>query len=117
MALELRGTANVEFVNGDVESEFLLLQGKPIGEALAQHGPFVMNTRQELQQAFADTSARTSAAGLGPTTDRSTTRPRVIVSLGTSTARSTRDRRRSHRRSTDGLQGSPNVMVSAHRSH
>ncbi len=54
MALELRGTANVEFVNGDVESEFLLMQEKPIGEALAQHGPFVMNTRQELQQAFAD---------------------------------------------------------------
>jgi hypothetical protein len=45
---------DVELVNGDIESEFLLMQGRPIGEAVAQHGPFVMNTRRELEQAFAD---------------------------------------------------------------
>ena len=32
----------------------LLIAGKPLGEPIAQHGPFVMNTRQELKQAVDD---------------------------------------------------------------
>jgi quercetin 2,3-dioxygenase len=53
-AIELGGDAAVEIVNGDVEAEFLLLQGKPIGESVAQYGPFVMNTQTEIRQAMMD---------------------------------------------------------------
>lgn len=54
MRVALRAEADVELINGPTESEFLLLQGKPIGERVAQYGPFVMNTPAEIQQAFMD---------------------------------------------------------------
>ncbi len=44
----------VEMANGPTVSECLLLQGRPIGEPVAKQGPFVMNTDEEVRQAFAD---------------------------------------------------------------
>ena len=54
VAIELASAQAVEIVNGDDDAEMLMLQGRPIGEHVAQYGPFVMNTEQELHQAFAD---------------------------------------------------------------
>src|SRR5690349_19113980 len=53
-SVELVADAPASIENGPEESEMLVLQGKPIGEPVAQHGPFVMNTAAEIQQAFSD---------------------------------------------------------------
>ena len=37
---------------GDCSIRFLLISGKPIGEPIAWYGPIVMNTREELEEAF-----------------------------------------------------------------
>jgi redox-sensitive bicupin YhaK (pirin superfamily) len=63
VAIELRADAAVALMNSDTgdtgnrggeAAEFLLLQGRPIGESVAQYGPFVMNTQAEISQALAD---------------------------------------------------------------
>jgi redox-sensitive bicupin YhaK (pirin superfamily) len=52
--LQLSPTAQVRLENLGAAAELLLLSGQPIAEPVAQHGPFVMNTQEQLQQAFTD---------------------------------------------------------------
>ncbi len=54
VAIELRGDTDVELVNGEGLGEFLLLQGRPVGEPVVQYGPFVMNTQAEIAQTMQD---------------------------------------------------------------
>jgi redox-sensitive bicupin YhaK (pirin superfamily) len=53
-AIELHADRAATLVNGHDEAELLMLQGRPIGEPVVQHGPFVMNTADEIRQAFSD---------------------------------------------------------------
>ena len=53
-AVRLRPDVEVPLINAEGEGEFLILQGRPIGEPVVQYGPFVMNSQAEIRQAFMD---------------------------------------------------------------
>ena len=51
--------STIEVYAGEKSTRFLVIAGKPIGEPVAWYGPIVMNTDEELQQAFDDLEAGT----------------------------------------------------------
>lgn len=53
-AVQVRSDADVELEAGADGAELLLLQGRPIAEQVVQYGPFVMNSRAEIQAAIID---------------------------------------------------------------
>ena len=52
--IDLVSNKEILINNGDAEGHFLLLQGKPINEPIAQQGPFVMNSGEEIREAMRD---------------------------------------------------------------
>lgn len=52
--IRVRGDSDLALRAGPTGAELLLLQGKPIGEPVARRGPFVMNSQQEIMQAYSD---------------------------------------------------------------
>ena len=48
------GDAMQDFVAGDQGARFVVISGKPINESVVQYGPFVMNTKAEIEQAMED---------------------------------------------------------------
>jgi redox-sensitive bicupin YhaK (pirin superfamily) len=50
----LSSEGRVVITAGESGARFILLAGKPIGEPVVQYGPFVMNSREEIEQALAD---------------------------------------------------------------
>jgi redox-sensitive bicupin YhaK (pirin superfamily) len=41
-------------IESSAAAQFILVSGKPLNEPIAQYGPFVMNSQQEIYQALAD---------------------------------------------------------------
>jgi redox-sensitive bicupin YhaK (pirin superfamily) len=52
--VELRADLPAQLANGPTATELLMLQGRPIGEPVVQHGPFVMTSRDEIRATIAD---------------------------------------------------------------
>ncbi|GAB6108232.1 pirin family protein [Fusibacter bizertensis] len=52
--VKLDGNSDISIVNGASTSFMILLEGEPINEPVVSYGPFVMNTEQEIRQAFSD---------------------------------------------------------------
>lgn len=67
--VELRPGVETAIVGGATKSRLLILQGRPIPEPVVQQGPFVMNTEEEIYQAYADFRATRFGGWPWPSSD------------------------------------------------
>lgn len=49
---DLNGNENIVIKNNDKNAKILILEGEPINQPVVAQGPFVMNTEQEIKDAF-----------------------------------------------------------------
>ena len=54
MAILADDGAGLVIVQADADARLLIIAGQPLNEPIAQYGPFVMNTGEEIQQALRD---------------------------------------------------------------
>ena len=52
--VEINTNENISITSLDNKTQILLLQANPINEPVVKYGPFVMNTREEIEEAFSD---------------------------------------------------------------
>ncbi|WP_374424791.1 pirin family protein [Chromobacterium sp.] len=52
--LDKRADSDGVSLRASADSRLLLIAGKPLGEPIAQWGPFVMNTREQVEEAISD---------------------------------------------------------------
>ena len=73
--IEAEASAELTFRNGDTESYLLILEGAPIKEPVVQHGPFVMNTADEIRETMKE--FQQTQFGGWPWTEREVAHPRT----------------------------------------
>ena len=66
---DVTGDRNIILESGSEKCLILVLQGRAINEPVVQHGPFVMNTRQEIQEAYSDYQKTQFGGWPWPTSD------------------------------------------------
>ena len=69
-AVRVRPDVPTRIENGAQPTDLLVLQARPLEEPVFQYGPFVMGTREEVQQAFLDYQRTQFGAGPSRTTRR-----------------------------------------------
>jgi len=73
-SVQVLADQDITLQSGNEDCFILMLQGKPINEPVVQHGPFVMNTQVEIQQAWQE--YQKTQFGGWPWPDREQAHPR-----------------------------------------